>query len=285
MRVQVPLSLVEWSSGLWRWSWKPKYLFRYRGFKSHLMYIFFFMVKILFSNFYINFIELKIRLFYFFFSLFLTFLFCFCYRLELFFLISFFFNYNGLGFFYLGLLDPIIVYLKISVFSSFFFNFFNFFYFLIFFFFRSFFNAFTKFYFLICLFNLFFVYVIVMLFFYVFFPFFFSFLLSFQQDAIDNFSLVLLPSFTNYYSLFFNLIVFFLIVALSLNFFLFYSFIQKQFIFKSRMLLFFFNLTFVLIFSPPDIFFQLYFLIFIFLVIELFIYFNFYFFNLYCLYI
>lgn len=65
-------------------------------------------------NLFINIIELKYRIIYIFFSLIITFIVCFFFKVELFFLISNFFLEFAEGFIYTSLLDPIIIYFKLS---------------------------------------------------------------------------------------------------------------------------------------------------------------------------
>lgn len=69
------------------------------------------------TNFSIHIQELKYRSIYYLISFVLTFCICFFFKVELFFLISkIFLNYEQ-GFIYTSLLDPLIIYLKLSFFS------------------------------------------------------------------------------------------------------------------------------------------------------------------------
>ena len=69
-------------------------------------------------NFIINLNELKYRTFYYIVALFFTFIICFYYKVELFFLIcSIFLEYKS-GFIYTGLIEPFIIYFKISILFS-----------------------------------------------------------------------------------------------------------------------------------------------------------------------
>ena len=87
------------------------------------------------TNLLINLEELKLKFFYFLFSLLITFLVSFNYKEELLFLVSLpFLNFNKF-FIYTGLLDPIFIYLKLSISFSFFLTFPIFVYFISFFFF------------------------------------------------------------------------------------------------------------------------------------------------------
>jgi Sec-independent protein secretion pathway component TatC len=65
-------------------------------------------------NLLINVIELKFRFIYIFFSLIVTFIVCFFFKVELFFIISNLFLQFADGFIYTSLLDPLIIYLKLS---------------------------------------------------------------------------------------------------------------------------------------------------------------------------
>ena len=69
-------------------------------------------------NIIINFLELKYRIIYFVFSFIGTFSTCFYFKVELFYLISNFFLRYENGFIYTGLLDPLLIYIKLTFFSS-----------------------------------------------------------------------------------------------------------------------------------------------------------------------
>lgn len=99
------------------------------------------------TNFSINLKEFKYRSTYFFSSLLLTFFLFFYFRVELFFLISNSFLIYEEGFIYTNLLDPILIYLKLSLLFSFLSIIPYFIYIFSFFFFKSFYNFFTFFYF------------------------------------------------------------------------------------------------------------------------------------------
>lgn len=72
------------------------------------------------SNFLINFIELKLRACYYIYSLIFSFLICFNYKTALFYIISDYFLKYESGFIYTSLLDPILIYIKLSGLVSFF---------------------------------------------------------------------------------------------------------------------------------------------------------------------
>ena len=239
------------------------------------------------TNFYINFIELKLRTIYVFYSLIFTFIICFNYKIELFFLISSSFLKFEEGFIYTSLLDPIIIYLKLSflftiiitlpflgyiygffflkAFSNFYLRYFIFYFILIYF---------TSFFLLISLSKL-------------ILPFIFEFLISFQRtEFFGGFNLILQATITQYYTLFFSyLYIFILIIAVPNLYliFIFLGFINKDnfLSYNFRKYLYLLMTFFFLIFAPPDFLIQLVIFPIIILILEIYIYIITYLYSLY----
>ena len=155
------------------------------------------------SNILINFIELKYRLIYLIYGLIFTFCVSFYYRVELFFLISKFFLKFENGFIYTSLLDPLVIYFKLTFLFVFILICPLVIYLLGFFFFKSFYSS-QLWYFIIYLFCTYFISLI--LFFFLtktFLPFLLEFLIDFQR--LDNSSVLelkLQATITQYYSFF-----------------------------------------------------------------------------------
>lgn len=231
------------------------------------------------TNININYIELKLRIFYSIYSLLTIFIICFSYRVEIFYLISSFFLTFKEGFIYTGLLDPIIVYIKLSVLFSFF-IFFPFFIYLIgTFFFKSFFNFYLT-YFIIYFLSLYIVGAFVFIFISkLLFPIILEFLISFQRVNVENLlEINLQATITQYYRFFSLYILFYIFLLLIPNFFLVLvlsNIIPLQYFLKQnyRKYLYLLTIIFFLIIAPPDFFIQLVLLPFIIFFLELFIFF------------
>lgn len=239
------------------------------------------------TNLWINFIELKYRLFYFLYSFLLTLLVCFTYRIEIFFLISNFFLEYENGFIYTSLLDPLIIYIKLSLLVTTILVFPVFIYLFGFFFFRSFYS-YKLIYSIFYLFSLyFFSFVLFILTSNVILPILFEFLINFQLlNTFDLFELKLQATITQYYNFYFAYIFIYLFIILIPNTFLFLvfvGFLKKDFFLKYifRKYLYLIVFFLFLIVSPPDFFLQIIILPFLILFLELYIYLITFFFSLY----
>jgi len=230
-------------------------------------------------NFLIHLDELKLRALYYIFSFLITFSICFCYRVELLFLISSIFLNFEQGFIYTGLLDPLILYLKLSFFFSLVFTFPFFIYLFIFFFLRSCFNFFTIYYFfyIFCLYFLSISLFVVLLTF--IFPILFAFLLDFQRtNSFESLELILQATINQYYNFFFSYIkIYFLLILIPNIFFglILLNLIKKEFFITYTFRKYLYLVVFIgfLIFSPPDFFIQVIIFPFVVFVLEVFIYF------------
>lgn len=241
-------------------------------------------------NFFINLLELKYRLFYYLISYFFTFFVCFYFKVELFFLISsIFLNYET-GFIYTNLIEPFIIYLKLSFFFSLLFTFPYYIYCILYFFYKSFFNYHTLFYFLysICIYIL--SISLFILFFILIFPIFLNFIFTYQRNnPFEMLGLILQATMSQYYNFFFYYILCYLGLILIPNLFLILIFLNvfdKNWLFtrKFRVYLYSFTLFIFLIFSPPDFTLQILFLIPILFIVEIYIYFIYFFVILYYLF-
>ena len=231
------------------------------------------------TNFLIHWTELKYRVIYYIISFFLSFSICFAFKVELFFLISnIFLNFEH-GFIYTGLLDPLLLYLKLSFFFFLVFSFPFFIYFFIFFFFRSFSNFLTIYYF----FYIFSLYILVISLFILLvtliFPVLFEFLLNFQRtNTLETLELILQATINQYYNFFFSYIKIYLLLIFIPNLFfclILLNFLKKQIFlnFKFRKYLYLIVFLVFLIFAPPDFFLQLLIFPLIIFILEIFIYF------------
>lgn len=211
------------------------------------------------SNFLINFIELKLRVCYYIYSLIFSFLICFNYKTALFYLISDYFLKYESGFIYTSLLDPILIYLKLSGLFSFFISLPIFGYIFGFFFLKSFATSYLI-YFIFYFLVIYFASLLLLMFLSsLILPILFEFLLSFQHiDLAGGYELVLKATITQYYSLFFNYIYLFCFLILIPNLYLIFVFLgiihRDNFInFKFRKYLYIVTLFFFIVFAPPDI--------------------------------
>lgn len=230
------------------------------------------------SNFFINFIELKYRTFYFLYSLFVTFIVCFFFKIELFFIISNFFLHYKQGFIYTNLLDPIVIYIKLTILFALLLSYPFFIYIYGFFFLKSFYNFYLYYYF----FYFSFVYLIGFYLFFIiskfFLPFLFAFLISFQRvDEFELLELTLQATITQYYQFFFSYLYIYFILVLIPNIFLILTllnvFSYKHFLqSKFRKYLYLIIGFFFLLVAPPDFFVQLLILPLVILFLEFFIY-------------
>ena len=172
------------------------------------------------TNFSIHIQELKYRSIYYLISFVLTFCICFFFKVELFFLISkIFLNYEQ-GFIYTSLLDPLIIYLKLSFFFSFVFTTPYLIYLFVFFFLRSLFNFYTIYSF----FYIFVLYVLTVLLFLLLllliFPVIIIFLLKFQRaNSLETLELILQATMNQYYIFFFSYLKIYLLLVSIPNFF------------------------------------------------------------------
>ena len=238
------------------------------------------------SNFYINILELKYRLFYYLFSVVITFIICFEYKIELFFYVSETFLTIKKYFIYTSLLDPVFIYLKLTFLFAFLFSLPLFIYLLFFFIIKGFRTLYITLY---CLFL--FVISITSTFFYYFFskyiiPFIFNFLLSFQRTEVDGsiFELYLEATIAQYYTFIYNLIVVYILLLLvpSVLYLLFLSNIYSYSLeFSTRKYIYIFLIFIFLLLAPPDFILQIFILPFFLFLIEFYIYILIYFSNLY----
>lgn len=231
------------------------------------------------TNFSIHLTEFKYRAFYYLFSFIFTFIICFLFRVQLFFLISHIFLYYKSGFIYTSLLDPLIVYIKLSFFFSFLFTLPFLIYLFIFFFLRSFCNFYTLYYFFY-IFCLFFLTILLFVFLLIFiFPFIITFLLDFQRlNTSEVFELVLQATMNQYYNFFFSYvkIYFFLVLIPNVFFFLILiNILSKEIYLTFKFRKYMYLLVFIcfLIFAPPDFFLQILIFPLLVIILEVFIYF------------
>ena len=229
-------------------------------------------------NLIINIKELRIRLFYFILSFFLIFFVSFIYRVELFFFISQFLLKYEEGFIYTSLLEPFLIYLKLSILFTFVFSTPFFIYIFGFFFFKGTYTFYTFYYFYFFIFF----YLIVICFFIIIsfsvLPFILEFLLSFQR--IKNFEIlqiILQATMNQYFNFFINYFLIYLFIVFAPNLILFLiltGILKKSFFlsFKFRKYLYLIVLISFLIFAPPDFLVQLLLLPIVILILEVFIY-------------
>lgn len=231
------------------------------------------------TNFFIHLTEFKYRILYYLLSFVFTFIICFLFRVQLFFLISHIFLNYKTGFIYTNLVDPIVVYIKLSFFFSMLFTLPFFIYLFIFFFLRSFCNFYTLYYFFY-IFCLFFLTIVLFVFLLTFiFPFIIIFLLDFQRlNTFEVLELVLQATMNQYYNFFFSYIKIYLLLIFIPNLFfclILLNFFKKQIFlnFKFRKYLYLIVFLVFLIFAPPDFFLQLLIFPLIIFILEIFIYF------------
>ncbi len=230
-------------------------------------------------NFSINLNELKFRIFYYIITLVFTFLIFFNYKVELFFLISSIFLNYKCGFIYTGLMEPFIIYLKISILFSIIFTLPIYFYNFGFFFFKSLYRYTTR-YFILYIFFFYIVSIICYILSFIFiFPIFLEFLFTFQRlNSIDILNLVLQATMSQYYYFFINYIIYLFLIILIPNIYLiiiFFNLINKEYFYNYRFRKYIYIcslLNFFLI-APPDVLLQLVFFPFVIILFELFIYF------------
>ncbi len=231
------------------------------------------------TNFSIHIQELKYRSIYYLISFVLTFCICFFFKVELFFLISkIFLNYEQ-GFIYTSLLDPLIIYLKLSFFFSCVFTTPYLIYLFVFFFLRSLFNFYTIYSF----FYIFVLYVLTVLLFLLLllliFPVIIIFLLKFQRaNSLETLELILQATMNQYYIFFFSYLKIYLLLVSIPNFFfglVLLNIISKEIFFSYAFRKYLYLLVFIcfLIFAPPDVFLQILIFPLVIIILEIFIYF------------
>lgn len=231
------------------------------------------------TNFFIHLTEFKYRILYYLLSFVFTFIICFLFRVQLFFLISHIFLNYKTGFIYTNLVDPIVVYIKLSFFFSMLFTLPFFIYLFIFFFLRSFCNFYTLYYFFY-IFCLFFLTIVLFVFLLTFiFPFIIIFLLDFQRlNTFEVLELVLQATMNQYYNFFFSYIKIYFYIILIPNLFFFLiliKFLPKELYLTYKFRKYMYLMVFIcfLIFAPPDFFLQLLILPLLIVILEIFIYF------------
>lgn len=241
-------------------------------------------------NFIINFLEIKYRIFYYLISFFLTFCICFCFKVELFFLISSIFLSYETGFIYTNLVEPFIIYIKLCFFFSIIFTLPYFIYSILYFFFKSFFNYYTIFYFIYILFIYILTILLFIIIFLIIFPIFLKFIFTYQRsNSFEILELILQATITQYYNFFFYYTIYYLFLITIPNLFLISMFLnisKKELLFttKFRTYLYIFTIIIFLFIAPPDFVLQLLFLLPIILLIEIYIYFIYFFAVLYYLF-
>ena len=232
-----------------------------------------------FSNLIINIKELQIRTIYSFITFLVAFSVAFLKKVELFFVISKFFLSEESGFIYTNLIDPLIIYIKISFLFSIIFTFPIIFYTYAFFFFKAIYN-FYIFYIFMYIFSFYFGgFCILSLCYFKIFPIILKFLLEFQRTELYTpLKLILRATMDKYFIFFYNFVCIFFFIFLFCNIFLiflFFNMFNKQ-TFKKifyRKFLYLLIIIFSLIFAPPDILLQLIILPFLIFLIEIIIYF------------
>ena len=230
------------------------------------------------SNFSINLIELKFRSIYVIYSLLITFVVCFYFKIELFFFISnYFLDYEN-GFIYTGLLDPLIIYLKLSFLFAIILSFPVLIYIYTFFFLRSLYSYYLSYFFIffnIIYFISFFLFLFVSM---LILPILLKFLISFQQlDIYSLFGLSLQATITQYYSLFTSYLFIYILLVLIPTVYLgliFFGILNKRSFInhKFRKYIYLIVILLFLAFAPPDFLLQLVIFPFILLVLEIYIY-------------
>jgi len=241
-------------------------------------------------NFLINLLELKYRIFYYLISFFCTFFICFYFKIELFFLISSIFLFYETGFIYTHLIEPFIIYLKLCFFFSLIITFPYYIYSILYFFYKSFFNYYTLFFFLYTISVYILSLSLFILFFILLFPFFLKFLFTYQRtNSFETLELILQATMSQYYNFFFYYILYYLLLILIPNLFLvlvFLNIFEKELLFTPKFRVYLYSIVFIifLIFAPPDFIIQLIFLLPILILIEIYIYFIYFFVLLYYLF-
>lgn len=239
------------------------------------------------SNFMINYIELKYRAIYLLYSAALILWVCFSYRVELFFLISNLFLRYEEGFIYTSLLDPLIIYIKLSFLFLFIIIFPILTYLVGFFVFKSFYTFQTRYLFMyisaLYLVSLFlFIFISK-----VFLPVIIKFLINFQRlDVHSLLELKLQATITQYYSFFFTYLLIYLMLILIPNVFLILvllNILSNQVFLRHtyRKYLYLIIFTLFLLIAPPDIVLQLILIPFLLFFLEIYIYFITFFYKLY----
>jgi Sec-independent protein secretion pathway component TatC len=235
---------------------------------------------IVLSNFKINILELKIRLFYSILSFFITILVSFNYRTEFFFFISKRILNRKNEFIYINLLDPIYLYIKIIFAFSIFFTLPFIIYLIISFIFKGLYIFYVKIlmlmlsiYYLINLLLLYFCYTKL-------FPILINFLLELERKNINTIQLVLLPTSLDYLKFFINFLIFFHILFALINiFFIFHNFFSYK-KFKNKKYVYLLTFIIFIVIAPPDLFIQISILPIIILIIEVSSYLSLFFFNI-----
>lgn len=230
-------------------------------------------------NFIINLNELKYRVFYYIISIFFMFIICFYYKVELFFLISSVFLEYKCGFIYTGLIEPFIIYLKISILFSILFTLPVYFYNFSFFFFKSIYQYNTIYFILYFCFFYTISIIFYILSYLILFPIFLEFLFTFQRlNSLEILNLVLQATMSQYYYFFINYILYILVIILIPNVYLiiiFFKLITTEYFYnyKFRKYIYICSLFNFFLIAPPDFLIQLIFFPFVIILFEVLIYF------------
>lgn len=233
------------------------------------------------SNIKINILELRTRIFYIFISFFITFIVLFNYKIELFFFITKNFLNRKNQFIYTNLLDPIYIYVKLTFIFSIFFSMPIVLYIIITFIFKGLYNFHVKI--IIIIFNCFYINNLFILYlcYNKFFPLLLNFLIELEKKNINTIQLILLPTGIEYLQLFINFLLFFHILFIILNIFFFISKLLSLEILNYKKYIYLITFITFLIIAPPDFFIQISLIPIIIIIIELSIYLNLFFFNIY----
>ena len=127
-------------------------------------------------------------------------------------------------------------------------------------------------------------------FFILVFPLFLKFIFTYQRvNSFETLELILQATMTQYYNFFFYYILYYCCLILIPNLFLIFIFLnilKKELLFtrKFRIYLYVFVMITFLIFAPPDFIIQLIFLVPVLFLIEIYIYFIYFFISLYYLF-
>lgn len=239
------------------------------------------------SNFLINLLELQYRVFY----AFISFTYCFIiniiYKIELFYSISKLFLKLQNYFIYTSILEPIIIYIKLSILSSIIFSFPLFIYIFIFFIFKSVYKLYLYIYMYIFLFVIFVNYIYYKLFLFKAYNYILAFLIGFQRSETNVvFKLNFEAKMDQYYFFYFNIIYFYIfIIVIPLIIFIIITSYKIIYFWNIKVsykkFLYLFILFLFLLIAPPDLYLQIIILPYVILIIETYVYIFIFFINIY----
>lgn len=239
------------------------------------------------SNFLINLFELQYRFFY----AFVSFIYCFTisilYKIELFYSISKLFLKLQNYFIYTSILDPIIIYIKLSILSSIIFSFPLFIYLFVYFSFRSIYKLYLYIYIYFFIIIIVINYIYYKLFALKVYTYILVFLLGFQRNEINVvFKLNFEAKIDQYYFFYFNMIYLYIILTIiPIIIFIIVTIYKSIFFFNEKILyrkfLYLFLFFLFLLIAPPDFYLQLVIFPYMILVIETYLYILIFFINIY----